>query len=146
MPDGNPNRDFNSFLDDKIKYSLSEGTSSGFTNELMKRVAIEKEFAKEDVKTYRLAKIIIGTFVSLLLAFSVVLSIVVNTGETEKETGFFESIVDKFSSIIESISVATLETLGIGFDLQTGMIILLVMFCVFIFSFADKIIFKKGIR
>jgi hypothetical protein len=143
MSHGNKNID--SILDDKLKQSLQADTSPDFIHELMKRVELEKEFANEDVKTYRIAKYIIGSLISLLIAFVVVFAFVLNANEDRKDVSFFNGIIDKFSDIIQSISVITTETLGFAFDFQTGVIILLVMVCVFLFSFADKIIFKKGL-
>lgn len=144
MSDGKKNID--SYIDDKLKLGLWSHTSDDFTYELMKRIEIEKEFAKEDVKTNRAVKYIIGGFVSLLTIFVVLLTILVNTNEDSRDIGLFSSFVEKFSNGIESLSVITTETLGIAFDYQTGVIFLLVMACVFLFYFADKIIFRKSLK
>ena len=74
----------------------------------------------------------------------VVFTVILNSGEESKDASFFNGVIDRFSDLIESISIFTTETLGVAFDFQTGLIILLVMVCVFLFSFADKLIFKKG--
>lgn len=137
------NKNIDSYLDNGIRQSLLNDTSSDFTFELMKRVELEKEFAKEDVKTSRMAKYIIGGFVSLLIAFVVMFAFVLNTNPESKDAGFFNGVVDKFSGIIESISVMITGTLGLVFDSQTSIIILLAMVFVFLFSFADRVIFKK---
>ncbi len=144
MPEGKRNID--SYLDQNIRQSLHDDTSSEFTPEMMKRVELEKEFAKEDVKTSRMAKYIIGGFVSLLVVFIVMFAFVLNANQDSKDAGIFNRIVDRFSTIIESVSVLTTETLGFAFDFQTSIIILLVMLFLFLFSFADKAIFKKGYK
>lgn len=146
MPDGNQNKNFDSFLDDRIKQSLGYSTSDGFTFELMKRVQLEKEFQKEDVKTYRMAKYIIGGLVSLLISFVIMFSFIISGNEDRKDAGIVSGIIDRFSDTIESISVFTATNLGFAFDFQTGIIFLLVMICVFLFSFADRIIFKRGFK
>ncbi|MDQ3020463.1 MAG: hypothetical protein M3R36_07830 [Bacteroidota bacterium] len=144
MSEGNQNID--SLLDDKLKHLLQSHTSPDFTYEMMKRIDLEKEFAKEDVKTYRIAKYIIGGFISLLVAFVMMFTFVLNTNEDSKDAGFFNGIIDSFSIMIQSVSVMMTENLGFAFDFQTGLIILLVMVCLFLFSFADRIIFKKGYK
>lgn len=146
MPEGNQNRDFNSFLDDNIKRSLELNTSDGFTFEMMKRVELEKEFEKEDVKTYRMAKYIIGGFVSLMIAFVLMFSLFISNNNESKDAGIVNSIIDKFSGSIEAISVFTATNLGFAFDIQTGVVLMLLMVFVFLFSFADRIIFRKGFK
>ncbi len=146
MPDDSKNRNLDSFLDDKIKYSLEDHTSQDFTFEMIKRVELAKEFEKEDVKTFKVAKFIIGGVVSLLAAFVVLFAFVLSSNEESKDAGIFNSLIDKFSNSIEAISIFTTENLGFAFDFQTGIIILLVMGCIFLFSFADRIIFKKGYK
>jgi hypothetical protein len=146
MPDGKQNRNLNSFLDDSIKRSLEFSTSDGFTFEMMKRVQLEKEFEKEDVKTYRMAKYIIGGFVSLMFAFVLMFSFLISSNRDSKDAGIVNGMIDKFSDSIEAISVFTANNLGFAFDFQTGIVIMLVMICVFLFSFADRMIFKKGFK
>lgn len=146
MPDGNQNRNLNSFLDDSIKRSLEFSTSDGFTFEMLKRVQLEKEFEKEDVKTYRMAKYIIGGFVSLMFALVLMFSFLISSNGDSKDAGIVNGIIDKFSDSIEAISIFTANNLGFAFDFQTGIVIMLVMICVFLFSFADRMIFKKGFK
>lgn len=146
MPDGNQNRDLNSFLDDNIKRSLELNTSDGFTFEMMKRVELEKEFEKEDVKTHRMAKYIIGGFISLMIAFVLMFSFFLSNNEESKDAGLVNNIIEKFSGSIEAISVFTATNLGFAFDFQTGVVLMLLMVFVFIFSFADRIIFRKGYK
>ncbi len=144
MSEGSKNID--SYLDERLKHSLESRTSTDFTFEMMKRITLEKEFASEDVRTFRMAKYIAGGFIFLLGAFIVLFTFILNTNDQSKDAGFFHAIINRFSDIIESISVMTTETLGFAFNFQTGIIILLIMVCIFLFSFADKIIFKKGFK
>jgi hypothetical protein len=144
MHDGSKNID--SFLDEKLEQNLQAHTSADFSYETMKRVALEKEFATEDVKTYRIAKFIMGSLIFLLTAFIVMFTFVLSRNDESESTSLFNGIIDRFSNMIESISVITTENLGFAFSFQTTIVILLVMVCVFLFSFADKIIFKKGYK
>lgn len=141
MGDGNKNMDY--ILDEKIRNSLSAVTSSDFTFELMKRVELEKEFATQDKKTDKLVKYLTGGIISLMIAMTLAISMFLKTGKEGNEISFFSSIIDKFSGVVEYISVMAAENLGIAFDYKSGIVVLLVMACIFIFTFADKIIFKK---
>lgn len=144
MPEGNKNID--SYLDDKFNEYLFQNVSQDFSYELMKRVEIEKEFAKEDVKTYRLVKVIISLFLFLMSSFALIFTSVMNTNEESKDVGFLSGIINKFSDIIQTVSIFTTENLGFTFEVRTGIIVLLIMFCVFLFSIADKIVFNKSYK
>ena len=141
MGEGNKNIDY--ILDEKIRNSLSAVTSSDFTFELMKRVELEKEFATQDKKTDKLVKYLTGGIISLMIAVTLVISMFLKTGKEGNEISYLSSIIDKFSGVVEYISVMAAENLGIAFDYKSGIVVLLVMACIFIFTFADKIIFKK---
>lgn len=144
MPEGKRNID--SYLDEKLRNSLKSDTSKDFTYELLKRVEIEKEFVKEDVKTYRMAKYIIGGFVTLLTGFVVIFTVLLNINEDGKDASLFNSIVDRFSDFIESVSVGIADILGIALTFQTAAILLILTGCVFLFYFADKLIFRKSLK
>lgn len=143
MQDGNKNN-LESYIDENIRQSLKSSASSDFTFELMKRVELEKEFAREDIKTYRLVKYIIGSFVSLLAIFAVFISFIIKTNDNGTEVTYFSILIDKFSGFIENASIAAADTLGFAFNFESGIIILLVMACIFLFTFAEKIIFRKS--
>ncbi|MEO8447151.1 MAG: hypothetical protein ABI528_06625 [bacterium] len=140
-----PAKNIDTYLDGKIRQTLQSNVSDDFTFELMKRIEIEKEFAKEDVKTFRMVKYITGGFVLALTAFIILLTLIINNNEESRDVGFFNTMLDKFSGIVESISVVTAEMLGFTFDYQTGLVVLLITGCVFLFYFADRIIFKKHV-
>lgn len=141
MSEGKKNID--SVFDDKIKHSLYNYTSADFSSELLKRVQLQKEFAKEDVKTDRLVKFVLMGLVTFLTVFAVSLSFILYANDDRTNVSYADSTVDKFTNFIQYISTIITETLGFTFNFQTGLIILLVMICVFLFSFADKVIFKK---
>jgi len=60
MNSDDKNKNLDSFLDGELRGSLRSQPSDDFTAVLMKKVELEKEFAKEDVKAYRIAKYAIG--------------------------------------------------------------------------------------
>ncbi len=140
------NKNIDSFLDEKFRSSLSENTSSDFTFELMKRVQLQKEFATEDLRTDRMVKYVIGGVFSLMVIVTLVLGMVLKTNDEGKEVSYVNNFIGQFSEFLEKISLLTMENLGFAFNLETGIIVLLLMICVFIYSFADKNLFKKKLK
>lgn len=144
MSEGSKNID--SYLDGKFKNSLSFETSPEFTSELIKRVELEKVFAKEDLKTDKIVKYASGGFVILMAAVTVLFAMLFKTNSGGKEISYFNSALARFSDFIEYISLLTSENMGLTFNIQTGLVIFIAMLCIFIFSFADKIIFRKSLK
>lgn len=139
-------RNFDSYLDKLMSKSLSETVSGEFTAELLKRIEIEKEFVREDKKTSRIVTSVIGVFVVMLALITGAFSFAISRNETGKDAGFFNDLVDRFSGAVESVSIFISNNLGFALNSQTAIILVLIMVCVFLFSFADKIIFKKGYK
>ena len=142
MPENNKN--IESFLDEKFRNSLKDNTSDDFTLELMKRVALQNEFVKEDKKTDKVVKFAIGAFIVVLAFITFAIGMSLNTGSAKNETSYFNEVIERISGVIENISVLTMENLGFTFNLQSALILLVVMVCVFIYSFADRTLLKKN--
>lgn len=137
-------RNIDSIIDEKLKHSLIHNTSDGFSDELVKRINLEKEFAMQDVKTSKIAKLILGGFISFLVFISVILGLLLKSHETAGDTNIIGSFINKFSGFVENFSTSTFFNLGFTFSQQSLIILLLVMVFIFIFSFADKILFRKS--
>lgn len=137
------NRNMDSFLDYKIKHSLMNATSEDFSSELIKRLNLEKEFVKEDIKTFKIAKFISAGFIAAMLLISVVLGLIINSNQKTGESSFFGNLINSFAGFIELISVKVVDIFGLSFTPQTLIVILLLMVFVFVFSFVDKMIFRK---
>ena len=148
MPEENKNKinNFDSFLNNGIKLSLENKVSEGFTSEMVKRIALEKEFAIEDIKTSKIAKYIIGGFISLIAFFIISFSLFFSLNGENKDVSRFNNVLDRFSDAIESVSVLISENLGFTFDFQTAMIFIVLMVFIFLFSYSDKLLFKKGFK
>jgi phosphoribosylformylglycinamidine (FGAM) synthase-like enzyme len=142
MPENNKN--IESFLDEKFRNSLKDNTSDDFTLELMKRVALQNEFVKEDKKTDKVVKFAIGGFIAVLAFITFAIGMSLKTGNAKNETSYFNEVIERISGVIENISVLTMENLGFTFNLQSALILLVVMVCVFIYSFADRTLLKKN--
>lgn len=143
MPGDNSNRNLDSYLDGKLRNSLSDNVHDDFTFELMKRVELQKEFAKEDVKTFRIAKSVISGFIAVLCGLVVLFTITLKSNQDGKDVSFLNSVIERFSYLIESTSLLIADTLGFAISFQTGFLILLAMVIVFLFSFADRSITKR---
>lgn len=144
MSDGKNNID--SIIDERIRMSLKSETSGNFTPELLERIEIEKQFVREDVRTYKRVKYVIFGIISVIVIFLSIFTVVLSENEGSAESGLIARNIDRFSDIISSASVFMTENLGVTLSYQTGIFILLIMVFVFLFSFADKIIFKKGYK
>ncbi|MEO6694232.1 MAG: hypothetical protein ABIY50_01735, partial [Ignavibacteria bacterium] len=131
-------KNMESYLDENIRASLKARVSGDFTFELMKRIELEKEFALEDVKTEKMARYIIFSLISLMTVFAFIIGLVLKTNEDGKEVSYLNSLINKFSTFIETISIIAAETFGFAFNFETGVIILIIMACIFLFSFAEK--------
>lgn len=137
-------KNIDSYLENHIRLSLKASASADFTFELMKRVELEREFIKEDVRTQRMVRYVIGSLISLMAIFAVIIGFVLKPNEDGEEISYFNSLIDRFSTFVEKLSLTAAETFGLAFNFETGIIILLIMVCVFLFSFAEKIIFRKS--
>lgn len=138
------NKNMDSFLDNKIKNSLLFQTSDEFSDELLKRINLENEFAIEDKKTMKIARFITGGVITFMVFIVLVLGIVLKTNENGKEISYLYITLDKFSGFIEFISMKTIDNLGFSVTPQSLIVFLLALVFILIFSFADKMIFRKS--
>ncbi|MBS1518299.1 MAG: hypothetical protein JSS91_09465 [Bacteroidetes bacterium] len=145
MPEGN-NKNIDSYLDDKISQTLKSNTSEDFMYEMMKRVAIEDEFAKEDRKTDKMAKFIIGGLLVIMAVLSLSLPLIFGSADKDNSPGFISVAVEKITGAIEYFSILAAENLGIAFNMKTFLVILISAVCIFIFSKADKMVLKKSYK
>ncbi|MBK8983810.1 MAG: hypothetical protein IPM38_16200 [Ignavibacteria bacterium] len=142
MPDGN-NKNIDSYLDDNISQSLKSETSDDFSFEMMKRVEIEKEFAKQDRKTDNVAKFVIGGLLAAMIILSVGIPLLFGVSDTDQSPGYFSMMTDNLTGAIEYFSILTTENLGIAFNLKTLSVIIISSVFIFLFSKADKLLLKK---
>lgn len=148
MPEDNKNKinNLDSFLNKGISLSLEDQVSDGFSDEMMKRIALAKEFAIEDIKTSKIAKYIISGFLSLIGFFVISFSLLFAFNGDNKEVSMFNNVVDGFSAAVESVSILISENLGFTFELQTALVLIVLMVFVFLFSFSDRFLFKKNYK
>jgi len=127
-------------LENSLRESLLEKPHNDFTKNLMLKVSLEEEFAKQDVKTDKAAKKIIIGITSVFLVLVAFISYVIyitpseneNAGEFAEKTGsFFEITGIKFMNIFGMTGLNSLYLL-----LTIGVIAT-------VFFTIDKFIFKK---
>jgi len=146
MPEQSKNINLDSFIDEKFRKTLSADTSDEFTTELLKRVELQKVFAKEDVKTDKIMKYLIGIVVAFMTLTTLFFGMVLKTGSKGNEVSYLSSAIEKFSDFIEEVSVMTMQNLGFAVNIKTGIILLLVIGCIILFSIAERNLSKKMVK
>lgn len=145
MSEGN-DKNIGSYLDNKISLSLKSETSDDFIYEMMKRVEIEKEFAREDKKTDKTVKIVIGGLIAAMILISIGLPLFFGIDSANESYGYSNLLIDQIAGSIEYFSMLITNNLGIAINSQTLLILLISGVCIFLFSKADKLLFKKSYK
>ncbi|HQY20260.1 MAG TPA: hypothetical protein PK294_00315 [Ignavibacteria bacterium] len=145
MPQGN-NKNIDSYLDDSIRHSLRSETSEDFMYEMMKRVEIEKEFAREDRKTDKTVKFVIGGLVAVMILIAFGLPFFFGTSDADSSYGYYNIMIDQIAGSIEYFSIFMTDNLGIAVNSKTVLVLLISGLCIFLFSKADKLFLKKSLN
>jgi hypothetical protein len=135
-------KNIDSLIESKVKNSLSSNVSEDFNLNLMKRIEIEQQFREEDKKTFNLAKVFSGIIAVLLLGISTIIGFIIITSETAGNTS--SGIADKISYFYYSVSQKIVELSGLQIDSQLGLMLLVIMAVIFLFSIAEKVLIRKG--
>jgi hypothetical protein len=134
----------NIILEERIKNSLFKKAPDGFTDKLFKEIRLSEEFAREDKKTTKTLKYLLGVLGLFIISFGTILfSAIIGKYEavrTEEEniiTGLPDYINKAFSGILEIF----------GFSISNlGIIYLLIILIIILgFTFSDKFIVKKSL-
>lgn len=145
MPEGN-NKNIDSYLDEKISLSLISETSDDFIYEMMKRVEIEKEFAREDKKTDKTVKFVIGGLISAMILIAFGLPLLYGNSNADSSYGYYNMLIDQITGSIEYFSILMTDNLGIAINSKTLLVLLISGICIFLFSKADKLFLKKSFK
>lgn len=127
-------------VENSLRESLLKKPHSDFAKNLMLKISLEEEFAKQDVKTEKFAKKIIfsitGAFAALV-AF--ILYVVYSSPSTDENSGV---IAERTSSFFEIYSIKILNVFGLA---SSGSMILILSVVVIatLFLTIDKFILKK---
>lgn len=135
-------RNIDTILDEKFSSGLSVVPSERFEEELMKRIALENEFRKQDVKTHRFASTFIFAimgFFTLVFGFAAYLLSRGTTG-SEKYAGPAET----FAKTVEATSLQVTSFLGISGAGQGVAVLLVILLSAMLYTVAERYVIKKG--
>jgi hypothetical protein len=131
-------------------------TSVNFTQSLMEKAAAERRYAVEDIKRDRIAKYIIGIFISLILAVTIMIGY---ASKREVSSGIETSSVkiqptietstnylQKFSELIESASLKVISILGFSANSDMLTIIFYIILLIAFYLAADRIFLKGRLK
>ncbi len=115
--------------------------SDSFNKDLMKRIALQQEFEREDIKGDKLAKNIIVSITGILITIAGLIAYFIL--KSPKENVNDSVVLERTSNFLEIFSLRFLNTLGLD---SAGSIILAVItlgVIVILYNRMDKLIFKK---
>ncbi len=136
-------KNIDTFLNEQIGNCYFEVPSEGFEEELKKRIALENEFRKQDVKTDKIAKTVIASVVAALMFLIGLTAFVLN--QTKSQTSDRVSgTIESFSSTIETISLQLTSMVGLSVTSQAGAVLLVLMLSFLLYTFAEKFLLKRS--
>ncbi|MGA2667769.1 MAG: hypothetical protein ABSF32_02500 [Ignavibacteria bacterium] len=154
MPDNS--KKIEEYIDNALRRSSVYITSANFTSVLMERVAAENKTAIEELKRDRIAKYIIGTFISLTLFVTIIIGYL-SGGEVNSkiettsvriqptiETS--SNYVQQFVGYIKSFSMGILNYLGLSATPKTLSILLSFLLIFALYLVADRIFLKGRLK
>ena len=139
----NPNEDYlNSIIDREFRLAMKPvSPSDSFNKDLMKRIALQQEFEREDIKGDKLAKGIITSITGILITLAGLIAYFIL--KAPKENVSDGVVLERTSNFLEIFSMRFLSTLGLD---SAGSIILAVItlgVIVVLYNRMDRLIFKK---
>lgn len=148
----NNNKKIEEFLESKLRNAETHSVSGDFNKGLMFRIREENNLAKEESRTNRIAKYIIGMFSSLVVGFTILIGILSGSQPSTKTSASFSfeptietsnNYLNQFLTMIQDFFNKVLELLGLSYSSQTIGIIAGLIIAVSLFMLADRL-FVKG--
>jgi hypothetical protein len=132
----------NIILEERIKNSLFEKAPEGFPDKILREIRLNEEFAKEDKKSFKTVKYVMGTFAILFVAFgiSLALNFSVQYEEVKNTEG---SLLNQLTNFFTGLSSNIISAIGFGESGMGLIYIIFIMLFIVIFSLSDKYIFRK---
>ena len=130
------------FFDEKIKNSLSSGTSEHFTSNVMHKISLETQFAEEDKKTFNIARYMVAFISLLIVGIGVWAGILISQqspGNSTAGKGFFDNLAFN----IEIYTYKLLNTIGLSDSPHYLLLAVIIALFSFLLYKADKFIFRK---
>jgi len=127
-------------LENSLRESLLKKPHGDFAKNLMIKISLEEEFAKQDVKTQKFAKKIIFSITGAFMAVVAFITyILYNNPSTDENSGV---IAERTSSFFEVYSVKVLSLFGLS-GTSSMFLVLSVIIIATIFLTVDKLVLKK---
>lgn len=136
-------KNIDSFINDQIGNSLNAVPSQMFEEELLKRISIENEFRKQDVKTDKIAKSFMLSGVLGFLLIVVLVGLILNRSGAETDSAMV-NLLDRFTTVIETVSFQLTSILGFSIGSQSATILLVLLVSMFLYTAADKFVFRRS--
>ncbi len=136
-------KNIDSFINDQIGNSLNAVPSQMFEEELLKRISIENEFRKQDVKTDKIAKSFVVSGIIAFLVIVVLAGLILNKSGAESDSTMVNAL-DRFTSVIETVSFQLTSIMGFSIGSQSASILLVLLVSIFLYTAADRFVFRKS--
>lgn len=139
----NPNEDYlNSIIDREFRLAMKPvSPSDSFNKDLMKRIALQQEFEREDIKGDKLAKGIITSITGILITLAGLIAYFIL--KAPKENVSDGVVLERTSNFLEIFSMRFLSTLGLDSAGSIVLAVITVGIIVFLYNRMDRLIFKK---
>jgi hypothetical protein len=131
------------YLETKIANSLLTKTSDSFSDKLMREIEMSKEFEREDKKVSLSVRYIMAGFIVLILSFAFTISYYLSS-QLENENSAISNEFGSAGSYINGFFTNVFSMVGITFTKEFFLYAIMITVFIGIFSFADKVIFRKG--
>jgi hypothetical protein len=136
-------KNIDTFLNEKIAGSLSAFPSQGFEEVLLKRISLENEFRRQDVKTDKIARSFMIAGILIFIMFIGLAGFVLKNNQAAAE-GPVSGTIDSFANIIENASLQLTSIFGLSLGSQSGAILLVMLLSVLLFTIAEKFLFRRN--
>jgi len=133
----------NRFIDENIGKPMLEKASDDFTVKMMREIELVKEFQREDKRTFRFVNFAIAGFTALIFAVGTVI-IWISSNNIEEQGIDTESTGFALSQLINNLNAKIFGILGVSLTPEVLLYFIGIMFVIFIFSIADKFIFRRS--
>lgn len=136
--------DFNKieeFIDTGIGSALGEKTSGGFTDKMMREIAMIKEFEKQDRKTFKLMNVIAAAAVSIIIVSGIILAWLLGSGSSEEQQ---EGIIANLRDGINGFGYKVLGLFGISPTGDVFIYVFIAAVAVSVFAIVDKYVIRRG--
>jgi len=134
----------NIILEERIKNALSQKAPEGFTDKIFKEIRLSEDFAREDKRTTKTLKYLLGVLALFIISFGTILfSAIIGKYEAVRTTE--ENIITGLPQYVDQTLSVILEIFGFSISNLGIIYFLVILIIIFGFTFSDKYIVKKSL-